>query len=320
MELSKAILPVTLFLLIITTLFTSTSIVLAQTETISIKAMKFLENSYNPILHLIPESSTSKTYWMVSDNLLASYALRDYNQTMSKEITSTLKAFSVCYNLPLDSRGIMVSFRHEALIGEVLPSQFYTSQNYSLLNSSYYSIYTEVDNGTLMTDWTDYADLLALRGISDFNKGNINESTDCYNLMMAKWDGLGFADKAFQNNSLYSTYMLGLATILANKLGISNVTVNNQIETVIDACQIKEGNEIGGIRTDYAVNETSIVPLGLANTETTSIIAIAYPTTNSSPPMPELPATLAIAFLIATVIATALVLQKRKIANKPSYL
>jgi hypothetical protein len=302
-----------LFLLITATILTPIFLASSQTDSISNKAINYLENSCNPILHLIPETNNSKTYWMVSDNLLACYALRNYNQTMSSEINETLKAFSACYSLPLDSRGTVISYRHEALIGEVLPNQFYTSQNYSLLNSTYYSIYTEVDNGTLMTDWKDYADLLALRGISNYNQGSINESGDCYNLMMAKWDGKGFADIVFDKTSVYSTYKLGLAIILSNKLGISNSSVNDQMFRIIDACQVKEGNYSGGVRTDYTAHGTVITPQGQANTETTSIVAIANPRTISS--MPEFPATLAIAVLIMAVTATALVFLRRKLTG-----
>lgn len=315
---SKAILAAILFLLIILATLPTIFVGLAQPDSVSSMAMNYLENSYNPILHLIPETKNSETYWMVSDNLLASYALRNYNQTMSNEINDTLKAFSACYNLPLDARGIMISYKHEALIGEILPSQFHAAQNYSLLNSTHYSLYTEVDNGTLMDDWKDYADLLALRGISDCNEGNTSASFDSYNLMMEKWDGKGFADSVFYKSSVYSTYKLGLAIILSNKLGISNSSVNDQMLGVIEACQVKEGDEIGGIRTDYTINGTSIVPQGQSNTETTSIIAIANPRIASS--IPEFPTALVISPVVMIVAATALAFVRWKRAKKSSII
>lgn len=284
-------------------------------SSISQKAINYLTNSYNTTLHLIPETNNSRTYWLVSDNLLAGYALKDHNNSVSSEIDNTLKSYAVKYNLPVDSSGLPISYKHEALIGDVLPNVFRNSseQNgYSLFNGSDYLLVTEVNNFTQMNDWENYADLLALRGISLFNQGNISGSTHYYNALFTDgmWNGYGFADIVYNASQVYSVYKLGLAIILSNRLGIINSSLNEQMVNVIKTCQINDG----GIRTDYTVDGSSIIPSGSANTETTSIIAIANPTTESS--IPEFSSLIVLPLFISVLFVSILIgIRKDKIKN-----
>ena len=135
-------------------------------------------------------------YWLVSDNLLAYYALRNDDPTISNEIASTLKNYATSYNLPHDSNGFPTSFKHEAIIGDVLSEEFKNSTIIPIENSSNYTIVTEVDNNT-STNESGYADLLALRGLSFCNSNQPSEATLRYDEMMKMWDGYGFVDDAF---------------------------------------------------------------------------------------------------------------------------
>jgi hypothetical protein len=140
--------------------------------------------------------------------------------------------------------------------------------------------------------------------------------------MMTLWDGHGFADDAYTNiNSssyhIYATYKLGLALMLANKLGISNTQTTNVMLQTISDCQIKDGTQAGGVRTDYTFNG-AIVPSGSANTETTSIIAIATsattqtstPTPSPSPNVPELSWLIIVPLLLA-IFCVIIVIRRR---------
>ncbi|MGA2681857.1 MAG: hypothetical protein ABSF44_08670 [Candidatus Bathyarchaeia archaeon] len=292
--LRKALVSIILAIFLLATITPSLAQNNVDSATIHQKAVQYLVNNYNSKIGLIPETNNSPTYWLVSDNLLAYYALRNDDPTISNEIAATLKNYVNSNNLPHDSNGLPISYKHEALIGDVLPDVFRNSSQSngsSLINGSNYSIVTEVDNYTQMNDWTSYADLLALRGISLFNQGNISGATDNYNAMIKMWDGNGFADKPFLNpNSqsyhIYQTYKIGLALILSNDLNIVNASVNNRVENIIASLQQSNG----GVITGYVLVNGSIVPSvsATANTETTAIIALAnvkdnYPFPSGNP-------------------------------------
>jgi hypothetical protein len=146
---------------------------LTEVATISTQANMFLERHYNSTLRLIAETNTSQKYWLVSDNLLASYALKNYNQAISQEINDTLKSYAIEHNLPTDPNGLPIAYKHEALIGDILDHPFRNSSQENgtlLLSGTNYSIVTEIDNFTIIADWKSYADLVALRGISLVNQ------------------------------------------------------------------------------------------------------------------------------------------------------
>ena len=116
----------TIFLL--TTITPSLAQTNTDTATIHQKAINYLINGYNnSSLHLIPETNESNTYWLVSDNLLAYYALRNDNPAISNEIANTLKTYVTSYNLPHDVNGLPISYKHEAVVGDILPAQLRNS-------------------------------------------------------------------------------------------------------------------------------------------------------------------------------------------------
>jgi hypothetical protein len=254
------------------------------TRSTSYKANMYLANNYNPKLHLIAETNISQKYWLVSDNLLASHALKNYNQTISNDIDSKLKSIAAKYNIPTDLNGLPKSYKHEALIGDILSEPFRNSSQENgtlLVNGTNYSIVTEIDDFAIIEDWQKYSDLLALRGISLCNQKTPEATAlakDYFYLMMNSWDENGFADRAYTDpNStsyhVYQTYKLGLALILSNDLKIVNSSVNNKISSIITLCQ----NQDGGVITGYELRNGSIERSQFAttNTETTAILSLA---------------------------------------------
>ncbi len=261
-----------------------------NSATIHSKAVQYLVDNYNSTVGLIPETNGSNTYWLVSDNLLAFYALRNDNATVSNEIASELKNEGT--QLVHDSKGFPISYKHEAVIGDVLPEvnnqiTFENAINYPLINSTRgWSIVTEIDdNGSdpINESVSHYADLFGYRGLSYFNSNNPSEARVQYSEMMNQfWKGYGFVDDAFSNTTKeYSTYKLGLALTLANKLDISDSNTTEMLN-IIEQCQ---DSQSGGIHTGYEVTNGVVSYSGQTNTETTSIIAIA--TENNSVTTPS---------------------------------
>lgn len=244
------------------------------------KAVSYLVASYNRTLHLCPEvhghSELGRRYWICSDNLLAYYALQKYNKTISDEIKAEIIEYATNYSLPTNSERLPISYKHESVIGDVLPPDFHGANNYYIINASDYTIITEINNGPLTSNWQVYADLLAFRGLSLVNEGRIEEANAAYNEMMKMWDNYGFADAA--HNDTYATYKLALAIILRKALNLTKPTAENQMVNVIEKCQKSDG----GVITDY---NKELKPVGLVNTETTALIIIAE--TGESPPIPE---------------------------------
>jgi hypothetical protein len=300
------------------------SVTSAQSSDLSIaqKATIYLVNSYNSTLHLFPETSANKVFYITSDNLLASYAIKNYNSTLYNEVTKSIKSYAINYSLPVDDDGLPISYKHEAVTGEVIQGSINDSDTFTLFNNSQYVILSEIANRTTTANAMGLADVSALKGISLCNQNLRDQAVEYYNQMMALWDGYGFNDDAHQDvnnnpNHVYATYKLGLAILLSNKLSINNGTLNERMISIIKACQL----ENGGIKTDYIFDGSSIIPSGLANTETTSIIAIAnpsnqitqtpQPTINPSPTVPELSMIFPALILIAAIV-TALMLKLKK--------
>jgi hypothetical protein len=246
--------------------------------TIHQKALQYLTSNYNSSVHLISETNDSNIYWLVSDNLLSYYALRNDDQTISNEIAASLKDYVISYNLPHDANGLPTSFKHEAVIGDILLEQSNDSITYNLTKTENPNVKIEIANGNQTDVWQNYADWLALRGISLFNSHQYTEAKSSYYQLMGMWKGNGFADGALnfreENPSTieYDTYKLGLALILVKDLQIENTTFTNQCLRIFEQSQLSDG----GMQTYY--NYTSNGQFDRlndsTNAETTSIISI----------------------------------------------
>lgn len=235
-------------------------------------ADRYLALVYNSELGLLPETLDNKTYWITSDNLLAFYALKNFDPPVSASIESKIKSYASAQGLPTDSEGLPISYKHEAVIGDVLSLPFRSNNTKTILNNSGYNIQAEIDNDNLMLDWQNYSDLIAYKGLSYYNMGLPRNATDQYNQMMQKWDGHGFQDAAFNKTTgLYDTYKLALALLLAKDLKISPTNQTRQMTAIITAMQDPIS---GGIHTRYTYTTVPQIG-GSINTETTSLVAIA---------------------------------------------
>jgi len=232
-------------------------------------AVEFLEKMYNSTVGLCAEAPTaSNTYWLVSDNLWAYKALQKYDPQTSNSIKSKLMELASTYNLPTDSQGLPISFKHEAVVGDIVQTPFNVTVSYTLYSDDY-TLKTDIANGTsVMEDWQEYADLLLYAALSKHWEGKDNEAINLFNMAKNMWDGVGINDKAAKTDGYYATYKLALLLYVSKVL---EQKLDFETQLIITIWRM-QNQTTGGIITGYKQDGT---PIGDANTETTSIVIIA---------------------------------------------
>ena len=203
----------------------------------------------------------NRTYWLVSDNLLAMHALEKYCPDIANQIKSKVIELAEEYNLPTDDEGLPISYCHEALFGEIIPLPFRTSTNYLLEGH----IITEARDGETMSDWEQYADLLCYATLSKHNEGKKEEALMYFEIAKGMWDGKGLADGAFSTH--YETYKLGLLLYTSKVL---ECPLEFE-EELLNRLWLQQA-ENGGFITGYLPNGA---PIGNTNSETTAIVLIS---------------------------------------------
>jgi hypothetical protein len=243
------------------------------------KAINFLVHiQFNQSLGLCRESHLApNVYWLVSDNLWAWKALKVANETyyfgagevgqVADGIEAELKEDATLYNLPRDLNGFPISFMHEAVIGDVIPTPN-RAPIILTLHCDDYIVKTEVCNGTIMPDWQNYTDRLLYMALSCFWQGKNTAANMYFNNATDTWDGIGINDNATKAEGLYATYKLALLLYTSKVLGERLPFENELVKRLWNLQRESDG----GIVTNYYANGTLV---GDANTETTSIAIIA---------------------------------------------
>jgi hypothetical protein len=245
------------------------------------EAVGFLLSQFNATLGLCREAPNAapNTYWLVSDNLWALKALTLANEsglsnaamaeTCAETINASLHKLAAHYHLPTDSKGLPISYAHEAVIGDVAPPPYHTTTT-CILYENDYVLKTAVLNGTAMPDWTNYTDLLLYAALSYHWQGNDSAAITYYSDASKMWNNtaVGFQDQVANITGLYDAYKLALFLYTSKVLGENPPFEPELVERIY--AQQRESD--GGIVTDYYANGTTI---GDANTETTAIAIIA---------------------------------------------
>jgi len=247
------------------------------------KVAVFLKGSlYYAPLQLCRESPNvaPNTYWLCSDNLLAYKALEKWDPAISTAIKNKLKEHATTYNLPKDANGLPISYKHEAVIGDIIPLPFNSTYIYTLYSNGH-QLKTEIANSSARAkNWENYTDLLLYASLSKNNQGNESGAIHYFDKAKALWNGLGLNDTSFQTSGKYETYKLALLLYVSKVLS-KPLSFERQLSDKIWACQVEN---TGGVRTDYFPNGTA---LGDTNTETNSLILLAEPSepvTGYTPP------------------------------------
>jgi hypothetical protein len=229
-----------------------------------------LLSSYNSTLGLCFEHPGSDVYWISHDNVLASYALQNWNRTIADNITETVKRLAKDYNLTTSPIGIPLDTRAEILLG--YNAEFLINQTELVtLNSSYYGsvLNTEEANNNILPDFENYADLLCYSALIEWRKGNNSGADHYYEEVKAMWDGNGFNDTVAKLRGYYATYKLGLFYLASRTLGKIFSFEKDLIER-ISRCQLISG----GFITDY-YGDGSFPSGSTTNTETASVMLLA---------------------------------------------
>jgi hypothetical protein len=256
-------------------------------DQISAKAAGFLLNyTYNATIGLCSEvygntgnslHFNGSVFWIYTDNMLAYYALQDYNKNVSDTIKDTIELYAQKYSLPTDSRGLPTDFKHEPILGDTLPDRVpYGFNLYNLTVTPSYIVATEVDNRSdaPWNNWYDYSDECAWMGMSYLNRGDVTDALACYNNMTRFWDGYGFADAAYYDKTApqygyYEPFKLALAVIFRERLDLPKPSREITMEHILAACQGLDG----GIATGYDKNLSTRGHI--EDTETTALVVIA---------------------------------------------
>lgn len=235
-----------------------------------VNAYKYLVSSYNSTMGLCFEFPESNVYWVSHDNLLASYALQNWNRTVADNITETMHRIVRDYRLAASSNGIPIDTRAEILLGYNI-DLFFNQTESMILNSTYYGsiLKTERANSSILPDFENYTDLLCYASLVEWRKENYSEANHYYEEAEATWDGNGFRDQVFDKTGYYATYKLGLFYLASNTLG-KNFDFKKELVDRVGRCQLLSG----GFITDYFGNGSFPVN-GKTNIETTSIILLA---------------------------------------------
>ncbi len=236
---------------------------------------EFLESQYVPEARLLRAATMvypdNTTIWIASDNLLVAKALAVLGSPYAPIIETELQNK---YNGGRNGQ-------HEVLLGINIPNQFYEpvivtlDTIYSSKFNATLTIKYEYHNGTLFSNWQDYADLIVYRALDSLLEGSRPHAKELFNKLMSMWDGYGFKDAAFDGK--YATYKLALAIYLYRALKATGLNTH-QYKDIISKCYeiiSKLQRSDGGIVTDYMVKNNSIIPIGDANVETTSIVVLA---------------------------------------------
>jgi hypothetical protein len=234
-------------------------------------AYSYLVNSYNSTLGLCYENPEAKNvYWIANDNVLASYALQQWNREIADNITETIKRIAKEYGLPTSQTGIPLNCRAEILLGYNV-NVFFNKTKLVTLNSSYHGsvLRTEIATNNRTSDFEKYADLLCYASLVELRKQNYSGADYYYEKVKAMWDGNGFNDEAYKNESSYATYKLGLFYFLNKMTRKGSFVFERQLIERVWQCQ----DSNGGFKTNYYGNGS--FPVCQTNTETTSIILIS---------------------------------------------
>lgn len=222
------------------------------------RCASFLRSLFVPELGLLREHLGEKVCWLANDNWLALKALEKFEPFLANKIQQTMKR----YKAPLPNR---LSALFDSSIS-VPP--FKVARFVDVGKRGEWLIRNEVDDGSKLRDWHEYADLVCIAAINAAKRKQMEEAQRLVAKAAAMWDGKGIFDKATLSLNRYATYKLALLLWAAREAKVK-LPFAPEVERRI--WQFQSDN--GGITTDY---DFSCKPVGTQNAETTSIVMLAF--------------------------------------------
>lgn len=231
-------------------------------------AVNYLVENYNSTVGLIPEVPGGNTYWLYSDNFLASLALERYDSQSPGNSTITNTATYINGNVSKDIAGVPnVLNQYMALNSSI--AAFNTSKSYTVSSHAGAVINVTLNNGTDKLNPFDYADIAFLEALYYNNAGYAKNATDSYQIGVKMYDGNGMNDSVFQKGpqkGQYQTFKLALYIYASKVLGY-------QFPQSAEAVLLRMQGTSGGFYTGYDANFSSNGTN--TNVETTSLAILA---------------------------------------------
>jgi hypothetical protein len=222
------------------------------------KCVHFLRSLFVPEVKLVREHMATQVCWLSNDNWLVVRALRGKDEALAMRLFQGLRSF----NAPVPKR-------LQALFDpSVSVPPFRTSRLIDVTTQGNWLIRNEVDDGEVMDDWHEYADLLCIAAINAAKRGKWTDAQRLVAKVAAMWDGMGIVDKVTQRLNRYATYKLALLLWAARE---AKVVLPFASELERRLWQMQHDN--GGITTDY---DRKGNPVGTQNAETTAFILSAF--------------------------------------------
>jgi len=279
-------------------------------------AVNYLYVNYNETIGLNYNSPDTtelhNTYWVYSDNYLASLVLGTYDPD-NTALTSRAKTIT----------NKMEDYLHNHGITDPM-------NQYQVLNESVFYFHCSDPKGTLLEEGDDgavvkthinnltgdlgsenYSDIAFLQVVYYHRLNESGKAMTAYLNGLARYDGKGFADNAFAGE--YQTYKLALYIYASKLLGQGN---DEQAFDTLLAMQQPDG----GFKTGYdsSLNATS---QSRTNMETTSLAVLSLMTVSAKSADDGVCSSLAIAAILviasAAIVAVAYILIRRKRAIPP---
>ncbi len=242
-----------------------------------------MANRYNSHVGLVTESEdtgsnvpdgtpANRTFWIYSDNLLASEVLKPFYPQKAANISTTIAPYISQYG---------ESQLFEVLLGRQIPNPIHAGMNINAANltidGKHYSIWLDrhhaVDGGVFY-DANRYADLDFYLSLDNYLAGNLTVSEWWFRQGESMWDGHGFYDKAAQlsakdsGSQRYQNYKLALYLFTAKATGFVS-PIYNLVEPVAWSYQKQNGGMAAQSYSNGSV-------YGTANVETTSAFLLGY--------------------------------------------
>jgi len=240
-------------------------------------AANFIIKRYDPRIGLVSESEDTgsnvpdgtpcyRTFWIYSDNLWASWALKPFNSTIAENISRTKAPYITKYgNANL----------FEVVLGKNITETIYGKRNVSVgffvydgINYTMWADRHQLGDGGVFYDAREYADLCFYLALNCYLNRDIKNATQLLKTGEGMWDNHGFLDKAAKSDGRYQNYKLGLYLFTVKALGY-NSSIYDLVESVAWSYQ----KEDGGIASQSYFNGSIY---GTANVETTSALMLAY--------------------------------------------
>jgi LPXTG-motif cell wall-anchored protein len=277
------------------------------------RAEAYLVGQLNPNLGLIYESNDpgthwltgeyqnfhwryNQTYWLYSDNLFASLALREDYPEISSEINASINR----YQEP--ASGVF-----EVVEGERIRLPLHSAGDYIVAENANYVIAIRRHNSTALA--LNWLDLWMYEALEYDIEGNYHSAQFLLRRAETMWRGNGLWEWSFLLTHTFSNHKLALFLFTARALGIT-VPEEDMMLQHLWGMQ----NQYGGITS---LSDAAGRPTGSSNTETTALTLLIYNQSLLAKfPKAQLPNAGQTSSLLAITIAIALLLSATSLRKR----